>query len=84
MILFLPFAWYALIKPIRREIAGGSRVWSYTSYFLAVLREFLMFALWAAAFSAMFLPKGKDFSKMFDAPPYVEWGMAAVFAGLEV
>lgn len=57
---------------------------TYLFHVLRVLYEFLLIALWCAAFVTMLLPKGKDFRLLFDKPPYVQWDCAAVFAAIEL
>lgn len=51
---------------------------------MRVVFEFVMMALWVAAFVTMLLPKEKDSRLLFNKPPYVEWDVAVVLAAFQV
>ena len=57
---------------------------TYLIYFVRVLSDFILIALWCAASVTMLLPKGKDFRLLFDRPPYVQWDCAVVLAVIEL
>ncbi|KAG6999372.1 hypothetical protein G7Y79_00035g070440 [Physcia stellaris] len=67
LVLFIPFFWYVWIKPVRREIAGGSLVYMYTCFVFAVSRDFIMQKLCASV----------------RPPPYSAWVFGAICAALE-
>ena len=48
-------------------------------YFFTVV-ESIIAIVWATAAIAMCLPKGKDYKKLFDTPPYEVWISAIVLA----
>ena len=49
-----------------------------------IILEVVMIGVWTASFITMLLPKGKDYGKLFDKPPYAEWVVAAVIASLQM
>ena len=52
--------------------------------FWRIILEFVMIAVWSASFITMLLPKGKDYRKLFNSPPYAEWDVAAVIASFQM
>lgn len=69
---------------LKRDFMLSTTLSTYLFHFVRVLVEFLLIALWCAAFVTMLLPKGKDFRLLFHRPPYVQWYCAAVFAAIEL
>ncbi|KAK3177000.1 hypothetical protein OEA41_008326 [Lepraria neglecta] len=69
---------------LKRDLSTSTAVGSYVLRFMRVVFEFVMMALWAAAFVTMLLPKGKDFRLLFNKPPYAEWDIAVVLAAFQV
>ena len=69
---------------LKRDLSNSTAVGSYVLRFVRVVFEFVMMALWAAAFVTMLLPKGKDFRLLFNKPPYAEWDVAVVLAAFQV
>ena len=67
-----------------RVISGGSLAHMYWDFGLAIIREVTICGLWLATFIAMMLPKGKDFSHMFDRPPYSSWTFSILCAAVEM
>lgn len=45
--------------------------------------EIALFGTWSAVFLLMVMPKGKDYRRAFDCPPYVSWAVAVSCAGIE-
>lgn len=45
--------------------------------------EIGLFGIWSAVFLLMLMPKGKDYRRAFDCPPYVTWAVAVSCAGIE-
>lgn len=45
--------------------------------------EIALFGTWSAVFLLMVMPKGKDYRRAFDCPPYVAWSIAVSCAGIE-
>lgn len=69
---------------LKQDFTLKDKLSTYLFHFLRVLFEFVLIALWCAAFVTMLLPKGKDFRLLFHRPPYVQWDCAIVLAAIEV
>lgn len=85
LFFFMPFFYFVWIKPhTRRIVDHGSLTHMYWDFFLATTREVLLCGFWIATFVTMMLPKGKDFSHMFDRPPYSAWIFSLLCAAVQV
>ena len=85
LFFFLPFFYFTWLKPQTvRVVTGGSLTHMYGDFALAISREVVFCGLWLATFIAMMLPKGKDFSHMFDKPPYSTWTFSILCAAVEM
>lgn len=69
---------------LKRDFRLLTKLTAYLIHFLRVLSEFILIALWCAAFVTMLLPKGKDFRLLFHRPPYVQWDCAVALAAIEL
>ena len=73
------------MKPLTvRVVSGSSLSHAYFDFALAITRDFLLCGFWLATFIAMLLPKGKDFSHMFDRPPYSAWVFSILCAAVQM
>ena len=56
-------------------------VYRHAIYIFRVGFEWLILGLWTATFITMLMPKGKNYRRLFEKPPYAEFWIAAFFAG---
>ncbi|CAF9917215.1 hypothetical protein IMSHALPRED_003505 [Imshaugia aleurites] len=69
---------------LNRDFTLPNTLSTHLFHFFRLVFEFLLIALWCAAFVTMLLPKGKDFRLLFHRPPYVQWDCAVVLAAIEL